>query len=300
MRTTRAGTALALAAALAISLSAPAQEEPPTPDKARELIAALDLEGAKEQLARLKAAAKTPDEKAAAKMLEQELAAAKKIEPVAEKQVPKLLADGKKREAYALAMATVDQFPGALAIPGLAARVREARDEVYLVVEDFDKSALPPGKAHEGGKGNTPKTISGIEALEGTIELVDDPMGGRALKWSWNLAAGAYSAIGWRLPETIDAASFDHLTLRVRAPKPLGKPLNVNLMSLPLEKDNRGKLQTTVAVGAGWRELRVPLDKPEKKGAYDSKKVARLNITTFSPGAMELYVDEVMLSRRGK
>src|SRR5206468_2130045 len=126
---------------------------PPSASDIREKIKSLSLEAVPDMLQRFKAGAKAPEDKAAAKDLERELATAKKIEPIATTKIPALVKAGKPRDAYFLAMATVDQYPGALALEELLRGVHDARDQAFRIVDDFDKSAITAGKVLEGGKG---------------------------------------------------------------------------------------------------------------------------------------------------
>ena len=285
--------ALGLAAAAAL-----AQETEPVPaEEVRAKIAALDLDAAKPLVERFKAAAKTSEAKAQAKALERDLAIARKIEPIATKQVPKLVAENKLREAYALLWSAAGQFPGAVALPGLKARVKEARDRAHLVIDDFDASPIPPGKEHPGGDGKgATKMVGNVAVGSSRVALVEDATGGHALRWAWDaLDPEEFAVVSWRFAE-IDASTFDYATLRVRAVRLPAKPLHVQLIS-PGSGNDRGKLLAPISAGAGWRELRVPLGAYDRKGSFDPKKVTAITLSCFSPGC-ELIIDEVLLARK--
>lgn len=296
-RPERNGALAAVFLTLAATLAALAQEEPLAAETVRAKIAALDLEAAKPLVDRFKAAAKTPEAKEQARALERDYAAAKKIEPIATKQVPKLIADKKLREAYALLWAAADQFPGAAALAALRARVKAPRDETHLVVDDFDASKIPPGKEHAGekGKGNT-KMIANVAVGNSRVELVDDATGGKALRWVLDpLPPDEYAGLQWKLG-AIDLADFDYATLRVRVVKAPAKPIHLQLTSAAAPGD-RGKFTVALRPGAAWQEVRVPLAAPEKKGDFDPKKVIAFGLSTFASGC-EIVVDEILLARK--
>src|SRR5439155_26121080 len=104
-------------------------------------------------------------------------------------------------------MAAVDQFPGALALAALKARLVEARAIAFTVVDDFDAA---DGKGAAAQK-TTPWAVHGSQ-----VEVVDDPLGGKAIRWTRPKAKGTAN-LHKDLGGVVSLADYEYASLRLRA-----------------------------------------------------------------------------------
>jgi hypothetical protein len=255
-------------------------EPPPDPTaEVRAKIVALDADGAKGALAAYKAANKTPEGKKTAADLEREVASVKKVEPVAAK-ILKLLDDAKPREAYATGWALADQIPGAIALAAIRPRVLEARKLAFQPIDDFD--------AADGGLKWTPHGSK--------MERVPDPLGGKALHWTASAGKGK-TFLDAKLPEKLDLAPFEALTLRLRATRRHAGTLDVGF---DLEARNNAGITPPFKLepDGKWHEVRAPLDALEKGRGFDAAQVAWVILYYKGADDIDLSVDEMNLTRR--
>ena len=253
---------------------------PATPESVKEKIAALDLDGAKKLLARVKADAKDADARKAAKDLDHEIEIAKRIEPVA-KKLPELLDKQKPRDALAAAWAAADEFPGAVALAALLPRTREARKVGFFEIDTFDAAT----KDEKGAA----KPVLNWEARRAAVSFVDDPMGGHALRWKCE-AKSQKSYLVRKFADPIRADDFEYVIMRLRAAKTPSGNFDIGLVC----DQGYATLNFKVEAGDRWREVRVPLEPSSTHGLYEPDKIVSFNLYYEGSDAIDVTVDEVL------
>jgi hypothetical protein len=285
----RAGRGLLWTIGLCGAMAAALAEDAPTADAVKKKIAELDLAGAARDVAQLKAEAKTPEQRKVAKDFDREIATGKKIEPVLNKML-KLLDDGKPREAYGVATGAIDDFPGAVALGALRPHARAARRAGFFVVDDFDEPETPgraPGAA--GPKGAAPRWA----AHASKVELVPDPLGGRALRWTADAPKGK-AFIDHKLDAPINLDDYDGLSVRIRAVRAGSGKLDIGF-----DVAARGHHAATPAIklepGEKWTDVHVPFSALERKKGFDPAAVIFVVFYYAGDDAVDVEIDDFLL-----
>jgi hypothetical protein len=184
-------------------------------------------------------------------------------------------------DAYALGRGQRGRYRYALAVRALDDVINEARDRAYLVLVDFDDAKASPA----------------VERVASEIAYGADPgRGGRSLRWTC-LEGPRKSSIQMALPVPIDVRRFEAVIVRVRASAVLTAGFYVRVFNTDPSARAVYAFPKVPADGR-WHELTAPLNRLDRKGAFDPAKVTTIGLYYHGEEQTVFEVDDLFLVRR--
>lgn len=194
-------------------------------------------------------------------------------------------------------------------------------DEIFFVLEDFEKSTATSGdndeEEEEGGRGQRGQQGGASKIVGGTPEDGDVRNGKFAMHWqtserlSWvTLGNKAFEKM---LEDGVSLTDYRYLTISLRCENPSAKPNILVLFDVDGEQVRaprggmrrggarafqRDGFNTTVNPKGAWREYRLDLKKFTRKGEVEWDMVEALRLIYTAGPDLLIMIDDVKLEKQ--